>query len=252
VLKFGWAILLVWAVAGWISPAVGVNLPDAMQAPSSAHWLGTDALGRDEFLLISEGLRVSIGIGLISTLLATAIGSVWGAFAAMKGGKTDAFLMRAADAASGLPLVLVAVLIMIYAGRGMVALFITIAAFAWATLARVVRARLIEVRSRDYVRAAKMAGANSFEIWWRHYIPQAWGTIVAYSALNLPAILILEATLSYLGLGVQPPSVSLGGLLRDGAEGMTVAPWLMLAPAVVFVGLLAAFNLSAEKLRERL
>jgi oligopeptide transport system permease protein len=251
-LKLSWAIILAWAVAGLCVGAPSMDLRVAMQAPSWAHWLGTDALGRDEFLRVSEGLRVSLVVGMLATVLATAVGSLWGAFAAMKGGKTDALLMRTADAVSGLPLVLVAVLVTIYAGRGMGALLFTIAAFAWATLARVVRARLLEVRGRDYVRAATLAGASPMRLWTRHYLPQAWGTILAYSALNLPSILILEATLSYLGLGVQPPGVSLGGLLKDGAEAMTVAPWLMLAPAVVFVGLLASFNATAEKLREKL
>lgn len=251
-MRASWIAILLFAFVGLCFSPAGVDLKSAMQPPTSQHLMGTDALGRDNLLRISEGLRVTLFVGCVATILATAVGSAWGAFAAMAGGRVDATLMRIADGMNALPMVLVVVLITLYAGRGLGALMIAIGAFAWVTLARVVRARLLEVRGRDYVKAARLAGAGAARVWWRHYLPQASSTIVAYTALNLPSILILEATLSYLGLGVQAPNASLGILLKEGAEGMTVAPWMLFFPAVIFVGLLATVNATAEKLRKNI
>jgi len=225
------------------------ELREAMQGPSTQHWLGTDAQGRDLLVRLSEGLGLSLWVCLWASVVAMVIGSGYGAFAALKGGSQ---MMRWLDGINALPLTLFVVMITLYVGRSQWALFVAIGAIEWTTLARMTYARLMSVGSRDFVRASRSMGAGTMWIWWRHCLPYTWGVVLAYTALNLPAILILEATLSYLGLGVQPPHASLGVLLKEGAESMTVAPWLLWAPAVLFVWLLASVNLLGERLRARL
>lgn len=225
------------------------ELAQAMQSPSWTHWLGTDAQGRDLLVRLSEGLGLSLWVCLWASVVAMVIGSGYGAFAALKGG---AKMMRLLDGINALPLTLFVVLLTLYVGKNEWALFVAIGAIEWTTLARMTYARLMSVSGRDFVRASRGMGAGTLWIWWRHCLPHTWGVVLAYSALNLPAILILEATLSYLGLGIQPPHASLGVLLKEGAESMTVAPWLLWAPAGVFVWLLATVNLLGERLRAKL
>lgn len=245
-------VLLLWALVASFWPHPAGNLSHALAAPSLAHPLGCDALGRDMFLRVGSGLGLSLWVGLWASIVAMLIGMFYGSVAAMLGGRADRGMMRFIEVINALPLVLFVVLVGLYVGRSLLALFVAIGAIEWTTLGRMVRAQLLKVRGRDFVLAARTMGAGNWQILWRHLLPHTFGVVLAYTMLNLPAILILEATLSYLGLGVQPPMASLGVLLKEGAEAMTVYPWLLWGPAVVFVWMLSALYAAGEKWQKRI
>ena len=243
-------LILIAAVCVFI-PAAG-NFSHTVTPPSMAHPLGCDALGREMWLRVGQGLGLSLWVGLWASVVAVVIGTLYGATSALIGGRVDRLMMRGAEVMNALPLVLFVVLVCLYVGRSLVALFVAIGAIEWTTLARMVRARLLRVRGRDFVRAAQAMGAGRARILFEHLLPHTAGVVLAYAMLNLPAILILEATLSYLGLGVQPPQASLGVLLKEGAEAMSVYPWLLWAPAVVFVWTLFTVYAIGERLRKKI
>ena len=243
------ALLVLWAVVGAWMPAGG-DLGQALARPTLAQPLGCDALGRSMGVRIGQGLGLSLWVGLWASVVAGVIGALYGATAAMIGGRVDRAMMRAAEVMNALPLILFVVLVGLYVGRSLMALFVAIGAIEWTTLARMVRARLLKVRSRDFVFASRVMGAGQGRILWRHLLPHTMGVVVVYALLNLPAILILEATLSYLGLGVQPPQASLGVLLSEGAAAMTVYPWLLWGPAAAFVWMLSTVYALGERLKK--
>ncbi len=244
------ALCVAWAVVSAFGGADMGCFALAMHAPTSAHWMGCDALGRDLFWRVGAGVGLSLWVGLWASAVAMIIGTLYGSAAALAGGKTDKIMMRMAEIVSALPLVLFVVLVCLYVGRSLVALFVALGAIEWTTLARLVRAQLLKIRSRDFVAAAQSMGASPARIFWRHFLPHTLGVVLSYALLNLPALLILEATLSYLGLGVQPPQASLGVLLKEGAEAMSVAPWLLWAPAAAFVAVLGSVMALGERLKE--
>jgi oligopeptide transport system permease protein len=212
-------LLLLWAFLSaalpfFIPQISSGDLSQALAAPSVQHILGCDAQGRDMLLRIGSGLGLSLWVGLWASVVAMIIGTLYGSFSALIGGCSDRLMMRIVEIINALPLVLFVVLVGLYVGRSLVALFVAIGAIEWTTLSRMVRARLLKVRGRDFVLAARTMGASRARILFRHLIPHTFGVVLAYTMLNLPAILILEATLSYLGLGVQPPQASLGVLLK--------------------------------------
>ena len=228
------------------------DLSLALTPPSAGLPLGTDALGRSMWLRIGQGLGLSLWVGLWASVVAVVIGTLYGATAAFIGGKTDRAMMRLCEVINALPLILFVVLVGLYAGRSLVALFVALGAVGWTTLARMVRAQLLKVRRRDFVFAARTMGAGSGRILWQHLLPHTVGVVWVYAMLNLPAILILEATLSYLGLGVQPPQASLGVLLNEGAQAMTVYPWLLWGPAAAFVWMLSTIYAVGERWKKKL
>ncbi len=245
-------LLLLWVVIGSIASQSSGDLPNALISPTPQHPFGCDALGRDMFLRIGSGLGLSLWVGLWASVVAVVVGTIYGSLSALLGGRIDRLMMRGTEVLNALPLILFVVLVGLYMGRSLVALFVAIGAVEWTTLARMVRARLLKVRSKDFILAARTFGASESRILFRHMLPHTLGVVITYALLNLPAILILEATLSYLGLGVQPPHASLGVLLQEGAAAMTVYPWLLLWPAAAFVWLLLTVYAAGEKLRRRL
>lgn len=241
-------LLGLWALVGSLMPAAG-DLDQALAAPTMKNLLGADALGRDMLQRIGTGLGLSLWVGLWASVVAVVIGTAYGAVAALAGGRVDRWMMRGAEVMNALPLILFVVLVGLYAGKSLLALFVAIGAIEWSTLARVVRARLLKVRQKDFIAAAQTMGAGQGRILLRHLLPHTVGVVLVYALLNLPAILILEATLSYLGLGVQPPEASLGVLLNEGAQAMTVYPWLLWGPAVAFVWMLGTIYVIGEKIK---
>lgn len=229
-----------------------VNLPDALSPPSARHWLGTDSLGRDLLARLLFGARVSLAIGVVATLVSLVIGVSYGALAGYFGGRLDNAMMRFVDVLYGLPYMFVVILIVMIAGRSIVNLFIALGAVQWLTTARIVRGQVVSLREREFVEAARLVGASTTRLVFRHIVPNLLGVVVVYATLNVPAVMLQEAFLSFLGLGVEHPMPSWGTLIAEGARAMEVCPWLMVFPGVAFSLTLLALNFLGDGLRDAL
>ncbi len=228
------------------------NLDLGASPPGAAHWFGTDTLGRDLFVRLLYGGRISIGVGLCATLVALTIGVAYGAIAGYVGGKTDAFMMRLVDVIYALPFTIFVILLMVFFGRNIVLLFVAIGAVEWLTMARIVRSQIMALKKMEFIEAARSLGLSNRRIIFRHMLPNTLGPIIVYTTLTIPAVMLLEAFLSFLGLGVQPPMSSWGTLIKDGAEKMEEFPWLLLFPGTIFSLTLLSLNFLGDGLRDAL
>ena len=238
----------------WIAPYGYAQQQLAMGAtpPSAAHWLGTDIYGRDLLTQIMYGGRVSLAVGFIATAVALLIGVTWGAVAGYAGGEVDAVMMRLVDILYALPFMIFIVLLMVVFGRNMLLLFLAIGAVEWLTMARIMRSQVQSLRQQEFVEAAISLGLSPATIIRRHLIPNALGPIIVYTTLTIPSVMLLEAFLSFLGLGVQPPQTSWGLLISYGAEGMEEYPWLLIFPGLVLTLTLFSLNFLGDGLRDAL
>ena len=228
------------------------NLANNFQKPSSEHWFGTDDLGRDLFVRTLEGGRISLAVGFLATAVSLMIGVVYGSIAGYVGGRTDALLMRIVDILYSLPFVIFVILLMVMFGRNFILLFIAIGAVEWLTMARIVRAQIMALKDTEFVEAARALGYSNARIIFGHLLPNVLGPVIIYSSLTVPAVMLLEAVLSFLGLGVQPPMSSWGLLIKDGAEKIDVYPWLLIFPAIFFSATLFSLNFIGDGLRDAL
>ncbi|MDA8527935.1 ABC transporter permease [Opitutaceae bacterium] len=255
---FGGSVLILLAVAcivgPWLSPYAYEenNLNNTFSPPSGAHWLGTDQLGRDLLVRLLVGGRISIGVGLCATFVALTIGVVYGAVAGFFGGKIDSLMMRIVDIMYALPFTIFVILLMVFFGRDIWLLFLAIGAVEWLTMARIVRGQIMSLKKMEFIEAARSIGLGKRRIIFRHMIPNILGPIIVYTTLTIPAVMLLEAFLSFLGLGVQPPLSSWGVLIKDGAEKMEEYPWLLMFPGVVFSLTLFSLNFLGDGLRDAL
>jgi oligopeptide transport system permease protein len=248
-------MLTVLCVAGpWFLRATyqEQNLDLGATPPSAAHWLGTDTLGRDLLVRLLYGGRISIGVGLCATLVALTIGVVYGAVAGYVGGKADAVMMRLVDIIYALPFTIFVILLMVFFGRNIILLFVAIGAVEWLTMARIVRSQIMALKKMEFIEAARALGYGHRRIIFRHLLPNALGPIIVYATLTIPAVMLLEAFLSFLGLGVQPPMSSWGTLIKDGAEKMEEFWWLLVFPGGVFSLTLFSLNFLGDGLRDAL
>ena len=255
---FGGSVLILLAVAcivcPWLSP-YGYeenNLNNTFSPPRGAHWLGTDQLGRDLLVRLLVGGRISIGVGLCATFVALTIGVVYGAVAGFFGGKIDSLMMRIVDIMYALPFTIFVILLMVFFGRDIWLLFLAIGAVEWLTMARIVRGQIMSLKKMEFIEAARSIGLGKRRIIFRHMIPNILGPIIVYTTLTIPAVMLLEAFLSFPGLGVQPPLSSWGVLIKDGAEKMEEYPWLLMFPGVVFSLTLFSLNFLGDGLRDAL
>jgi len=249
------AVLAVACIVGpWLSPYgyEETNLDNTFAPPGAAHWLGTDQLGRDLLTRLLIGGRISIGVGLCATFVALTIGVVYGAVAGFFGGKTDAVMMRVVDIMYALPFTIFVILLMVFFGRNIVLLFVAIGAVEWLTMARIVRGQIQSLKRSEFIEAARSLGFGNARIIFRHMIPNILGPIIVYTTLTIPAVMLLEAFLSFLGLGVQPPLSSWGVLIKDGAEKMEEFWWLLVFPGTVFSMTLFSLNFLGDGLRDAL
>ena len=228
------------------------NLDLGATPPSADHWLGTDTLGRDLFARILYGGRISILVGLVATFVALAIGVIYGAVAGFFGGKIDSVMMRLVDIMYALPFTIFVILLMVFFGRNIVLLFVAIGAVEWLTMARIVRGQILTIKKMEFIEAARSLGFGKRRIIFRHMIPNVLGPIIVYTTLTIPAVMLLEAFLSFLGLGVQPPMSSWGVLIKDGAEKMEEFWWLLVFPGTVFSLSLFSLNFVGDGLRDAL
>jgi oligopeptide transport system permease protein len=218
----------------------------------SAHWFGTDRLGRDLYARTLAGTRVSIAIGLVASILSILVGVSYGAVAGYVGGRTDQAMMRIIEILSGLPLIFFVIFLTVIFGRSESLLFISIGAVGWLTMARIVRGQTLSIRRQDYVAAAVASGASSGRIIAKHVLPNVIGPVVVYATLTVPQIILFESFLSFLGLGIQEPGASLGTLISEGVGEMEAAPWMLLVPGSLLAVLLLSLNIFGDGLRDAL
>ncbi|MFH1024127.1 MAG: ABC transporter permease [Planctomycetota bacterium] len=248
------AVFLFIATAAFASPWIcrhpydAQNLERASERPSGSHWMGTDVLGRDLFARILRGGRTSLTVGIIATVVAVGIGVSWGAVAGYAGGRTDHLMMRLVDILYSLPTVFYVILAMVVFGQKPAVLFLALGGISWLTMSRIVRGEVLRLKEREFVEAARAIGAGGRRILLRHILPQLVGPVTACAALTLPSVVLLEAFLSFLGLGVRPPEPSWGSLCADGAVSMAEYPWQILFPAGVMTGTLLSLNVAGDGL----
>jgi oligopeptide transport system permease protein len=255
---FGAAVLVVVSIAcvagPWFS-SYGYEqqfLELGASGPGAQHWLGTDTLGRDLLVRTLYGGRISLAVGLVATLVAVTIGVVYGAVAGFFEGKIDAVMMRIVDIMYSLPFTIFVILLMVFFGREIILLFVAIGAVEWLTMARIVRAQVMSVKRMEFVEAARSLGFGRGRLIFRHILPNIVGPIIVYTTLTIPSVMLLEAFLSFLGLGVQAPMSSWGVLIKDGAEKMEEFPWLLYFPGAVFSLTLFSLNFLGDGLRDAL
>ena len=228
-----------------------INKSDVWLAPmTSGHILGSDSLGRDLLARLLMGLRVSLAIGLVATGVSLAIGVVWGAVAGFVGGKLDELMMRVVDILYSLPFIFFVILLMVTFGSNIILIFVAIGAVEWLTMSRIVRGQTLTLKHKEFVEAAQANGLTQGQIIFRHIVPNLLGPVVVYVTLTIPAVILSESFLSFLGLGVQPPMASLGTLIANGAQDMELAPWLLIFPSLTMVVTLMSFNFIGDGLRD--
>lgn len=228
------------------------NLAYGAQAPTWSHWFGTDFLGRDLFTRVLFGGQISILVGLLAAAVAATVGTLYGAVSGYIGGRVDALMMRVVDVIYALPYMFLVVVLVTVFGKSMPLLFIALGLVGWLTTARIVRGQVLSLREREFVQAAHSFGVGSKDIIIRHLIPNTLGPIVVYFTLTIPAMVLQEAFLSFLGLGVQAPRPSLGALINDGAQHMTVFWWELVFPGGVMALLLFSLNFLGDGVRDAL
>ncbi|MBU9683324.1 ABC transporter permease [Burkholderia gladioli] len=254
------ALLILIALACFVGPLLLPNDPTASDWSSISlpptlagmHWLGTDELGRDLLARTLVGGRVSLEVGLLGTLVSGLFGVAWGAIAGFAGGRTDSVMMRIVDMMYAIPYLLIAILMMTLFGRSFILVVLTISAFSWLDMARVVRGQTLSLRTREFVDASRAIGVTPGTIVRRHIVPNLLGVVVVYATVSVPGIILTESVLSFLGLGVQEPMTSWGMLIQDGAQKLDGMPWLLLAPAVLLCVTLYCVNFLGDGLRDAL
>ncbi|MCC7441696.1 MAG: ABC transporter permease subunit [Bdellovibrionales bacterium] len=248
------SLTLMALVTPWIAPYTyeGQDLQLGASAPSAAHWLGTDTLGRDLLTRIMYGSRISLMVGFLATAVALLIGVLYGTISGFLGGRADMLMMRIVDTLYALPFIIFVILLMVIFGRNLLLLFMAIGAVEWPTMARIVRGQVLNLRRQEFVEAAIAMGLSNRKIILRHLIPNVLGPIIVYTTLTIPSVMLLEAFLSFLGLGVQPPMSSWGLLISAGAESMEEYPWLLIFPGLVLSLTLFSLNFLGDGLRDAL
>jgi oligopeptide transport system permease protein len=247
-------VLIAAAVAGPYLvpyPYYEINKNDVWLAPlTGGHLLGSDSLGRDELARLLIGLRVSLGIGITATAVSLVVGVTWGAVAGYVGGTVDEVMMRIVDVLYSLPFIFFVILLMVTFGSNIFLIFVAIGAVEWLTMSRIVRGQTLSLKNKEFIEAARAAGLDRGAIVRRHIVPNLLGPVVVYVTLTIPAVILSESFLSFLGLGVQPPMASLGTLISNGAQDMELAPWLLIFPSLTMIATLMCFNFIGDGLRD--
>lgn len=275
-LLFMVAICFLLPLFPCIAPPNAIDLEHITAPCSGNHWLGTDHLGRDLLARILYGGRISLAVGFLATAVAASLGVIYGLFAGYIGGRVDAAMMRTIDVLFALPFIVVVVVFSLWIELpcrhladeivrlfrwprdsvvpliSLVPLFLAIGALGWLTLARIVRSQALVLREQEFVLAARSLGLSHFRILFRHIAPNLLGTVIVYTSLAVPGIILTESTLSFIGLGVKPPNSSWGTLIKEGADRLDVAPNLLLFPSLFFCATLLALNFLGDGLRDAL
>ncbi|MBT5292991.1 MAG: ABC transporter permease [Cellvibrionales bacterium] len=246
--------VVVSILTPWLAPYgyETQNLALGASAPSAQHWLGTDIHGRDLMTRLMYGGRISLMVGFAATAVSLVIGILWGTIAGYIGGLTDTIMMRIVDILYALPFMIFIILLMVVFGRSLLLLFLAIGLIEWLTMARIVRTQVLTLRKQEFVSAAVVTGLSHWQIIRRHIIPNVLGPVIVYITLTIPSVMLLEAFLSFLGLGIQPPQSSWGVLISGGVETMEEYPWLLIFPGLALSLTLFALNFLGDGLRDAL
>lgn len=249
-------ITLACVVGPWVLPHSYEDTDwDRMGIPptwEAMHLFGTDELGRDLLVRSLIGGRISLMVGLLGTLVSVTLGVVYGAVAGFMGGKVDSIMMRIVDMLYAIPYLLIAIMMVTILGREFYLVVLTISAFAWMDMARVVRGQTLSIKSKEYVEAARAIGVPTWRIIFQHVVPNLLGIVVIYTSITVPGVILSESVLSFLGLGVQEPMTSWGVLIHDGANVMSATPWMILFPGAALSITLYCFNFIGEGMRDAL
>lgn len=239
-------------LAPWIAPYSyeAIDLKMGPTPPSAAHWFGTDVLGRDLFSRVLHGGGISLAVGIVGSLVSLIVGVLYGAVAGYKGGRLDELMMRFVDLLYSLPYLFLVIILLVFFSNSILMLFVALGMVQWLTMARIVRGQVLALRNAEFVQAAKLFGTRTPGIILRHLLPNMSGPIVVYGTLTVPHVILQEAFLSFLGLGVQPPRASWGTLIADGAGVMSMFPWLVFFPAAILAAVLFSLNYLGDGLRE--
>lgn len=233
-------------------PFDGIDLESVKQPPSLSHWMGTDDLGRDVFTRMLFGGRVSILIGLLAATFGTLLGTLVGSAAGYYGGRLDNVLMRITDIAYAIPTLPLLIILSAYSRAALISMVLIIGLLSWMTTARVVRSQVLSIKEMDYVEAARGMGATDLRILARHIVPNALGPILVGATLGVGNAIMIESSLSFLGLGVQPPVPTWGNMLMDSQATMASKPWLTLFPGFAILLIILAVNFIGDALRDAL
>jgi oligopeptide transport system permease protein len=254
----GGIFVALLALACFLTPLIApgtyahTNLALGATPPSHAHWLGTDVLGRDLLARVLYGGCISLSVGLAATLVSVIIGVLYGAISGYVGGRLDVIMMRIVDILYSLPFVVFVILILVVFGRDIILLFMAIGAVSWLDMARIIRAQVMSLKKQEFVEAAIALGLRKRRIILRHLIPNVLGLVTIYATLIVPSVMLLEAFLSFLGLGVQAPMSSWGTLILDGSKDMEQYWWLLVFPGLCFSLTLFSLNFLGDGLRDAL
>lgn len=228
------------------------DLTAILQNPSSKHWLGTDGLGRDVFARLLYGARTSLAVGIFTQIIVIGIGLPIGAIAGYSGGAIDNGLMRFVDVMYGFPDLLLVILLKAVLGGGIYQLFLAIGLVAWVNIARLIRGQIMSLKSRDFVNASKAMGGMGPYITWRHLLPNSLGPIIVSVTFNIPRAIFTEAALSFIGIGVRPPTPSWGTMISDGYAVIFASWYQVFFPALAIALLMIAFTFLGDGLRDAL
>lgn len=255
---WGMAIVIVMtaaAIAGpWLAPYTYAdqNLVDANAWPSSAHWFGTDSLGRDLFVRVLYGARISLSIGFAASLINFFIGVIYGGIAGLAGGRTDRMLMHIVDVLYSIPMLLYVILLMVVFKPGLVNIYIALGIAYWLNMARIVRGQILSLKQQEYVLAARSCGTSTWNVLCRHMIPNCMGPIIVTMTLSIPDAIFTEAFLSFIGLGVSAPMASWGVLASEGISSIRSFPFQLVFPAVALCLTMLGFMFLGDGLRDAL
>ncbi|OYU32395.1 MAG: peptide ABC transporter permease [Comamonadaceae bacterium PBBC2] len=249
-------IILACIIGPWVLPhdfdAADWDAMSAAPSMANAHYWGTDEAGRDLLVRCLIGGRISLMVGILATIASVTLGIAWGAIAGFMGGKVDALMMRIVDMMYAIPYLLIAILLVTILGREFYLVVITITAFSWMDMARIVRGQTLSLRSREYVEAARSIGVSTTRIITSHIVPNLLGIVVIYTTVTVPGVILTESVLSFLGLGIQEPMTSWGVLIQDGTKVMDVSPWILLFPGALLSITLYCFNFIGDGMRDAL
>jgi peptide/nickel transport system permease protein len=252
----GLVIVAAFGLMALLAPLIApydpylVSLGDRLKPPSPAHLLGTDEIGRDMFTRIMYGGRISLMIGLVPSFFSLLIGTALGLIAGYSGGKADAVIMRLADVMLAFPSLLLAMVVMYILGATLLNLFIALSIINWAGTARVVRAQTLSLKEKEFIEAARSMGVKRWRIMLRHILPNCLPSLIVLFTLDIPASILSEASLSFLGVGAQPPMASWGLMVSQGKNFAYQSPWMVLAPGVAILLVTMAFNFLGDGLRD--